>query len=121
MLQVRYAVKLYIPEVERFGLHQLEVDQPVDDIVLVLDMGSDPLVVSKHWPLVLTYSEGVEEGRVDLGKHVPPLLEAEPLPQVLMLAGQVVLEAGKVSIPGLLSGFFEHSNLVEFLELDSVK
>ena len=47
---------------------------------------------------------------------------AEQLPQVLvLLAGQVVHEAGKVLIPGLLGGLLEHGNLVELFKLGWVE
>ena len=59
---------------------------------------------------------------MDLGKHVPPLLADEQLPQVLLLfAGQVVLESGKVPIPGELGGFLEHSNPAELFKLGWVE
>ena len=59
---------------------------------------------------------------MDLGKHIPPLLADEQLPQVLLLfAGQVVLEAGEVSIPGLLGDLLEHGNLVELFKLGWVE
>ena len=116
-------VGLHVGEV----LHVRDVDVEVLED-LVLDMGSDPLGVTKHGPLIVTYSEGVEVGRVDLGELLPAVLAVQqhlqgPVgqPSLLLLAGQVTLEASKESIPGLLDGFLELVDLLKLLELPRVE
>ena len=73
-------------------------------------------------------SECVEVGGMDLGQHLSAFLAAQKLllvpvgqPPILLLAGQVLLEAGEESIPGLLGGVRELVHLLELLKLLRVK